>query len=213
MELKGTVIRTSSWILDVLIGLYAIGFVAMLVIFIVNDTGPSNFSLILPEKDYLSWVKQPEIEAGPGMQEVFEIMDVLPIGYRMGVEFKDNRLYALYIPAMLYVLMYFYILMLLGRLVRSVKKNNFFTYHNVKRLRIIGVTILASQVFNWFTAYVKGWFFDNYLVSTDITHTMSISLNLPDLFSSPIVIGLLILIISEAFAHGLKLKEEQELTI
>lgn len=213
MELKGTVIRTSSWILDVLIGLYAIGFVAMLVIFIVNDTGPSDFSLILPEKDYLSWVKQPEIEAGPGMEGMFKITDVLPIGYRMGVEFKDNRFYAFYIPAVLYALMYFYVLVLLGRLIRTAKKNNFFNYQNVKRLRIIGVIILVSQMFNWLTAYVKGWFFDNYLVSTDITHTMSISLSLPDLFSSPIVIGLLILIISEAFAHGLKLKEEQELTI
>lgn len=213
MRYKGTVIRTSSWLLDVLIGLYAIGFLAMLVMLIVNGNAPNEFSLILPGKNYLSWIAQPEVVAGPGMEGVFGVTDVRPIGYRLGIEFKDNRFYILYIPTLIYALIYFYVMILLGRLVRSAKNDDFFNYKNVSRLRIIGLIILSTLVFNWLSTFIKGWFFDNYLVSTDITHTKSIAIALPNLFSSPIVIGLLILIISEAFAYGLKLKQEQDLTI
>ena len=104
--------------------------------------------------------------------------------------------------------------MLLSGIDNSAKRNEFFSHLNVKRLRIIGILVVLSGLVDYLGSFFKQWVFENFLTSADLTSTSSFWVfMLPNIFTSTFITGLLVLVIAEAFAHGLKLKEEQDLTI
>lgn len=213
MKWRKLILNASSWLLDTLIGLYVIILIAFLVLLFVGKLGGNGFFSLHLNEEFESLVDRPNIEPGPGMEGVFEVLEVEPIEHRVSLELNTIGQLGVVLPVLIYAGLYLYTIVLLSNIVRSVKANSFFIYKNVVRLRIIGIMVLLSQLVDWGSSYVKVWFFNRYLVSTDIVHVRSVFNLFPNIFSSPIIVGLLVLIIAEAFAHGLKLKEEQELTI
>ncbi|MDH6305954.1 hypothetical protein M2459_002965 [Parabacteroides sp. PF5-5] len=94
------------------------------------------------------------------------------------------------------------------RLINTINNSIIFDRINIKRLRFIGIGFiiffLVNAIMEYF--YVQSLKeiieFDNYKISgINIIHTLSL------------VLGLVSLLVAEIFAIGLKLKEEQELTI
>lgn len=212
MKWNRLIVNTSNWIVDLLVGFYAIGFFVLLFVF-VNDVGMLEDINIVLNDDYKYGMEAPIVKAGPGMESDFEVSEVKPIAHEVTIKLKNKSWFLAYLPLLLYAIIYFYVLILLSRLVRSAKKNDLFSTKNVVRLRIIGLLVIANQLVSWLGDQLVKWFYKNYLVSTDLTYVKSFWFGLPDVLSSSLFLGLLVIIIAEAFAYGLKLKQENELTI
>ncbi|WP_176723296.1 DUF2975 domain-containing protein [Roseivirga misakiensis] len=107
----------------------------------------------------------------------------------------------------------FLFISLLVKLLRSIEEREFFSLANVKRLRYMGLTFMIVQVAVWVYRWLYISFIDKNLVIEGMYKISSgFSLNF-DFIYSYFFLGLMILLIANAFEHGLKLKEEQELTI
>ncbi len=99
----------------------------------------------------------------------------------------------------------------LKNFVRSVKTDSPFIAQNVKRLRIIGVLLLLVEPIQWLLAKLMWFFIDqNFLLYPERKSTISIS---TVIFSHWLLGGLLILLIAQIFNYGIKIKEEQDLTV
>jgi Protein of unknown function (DUF2975) len=110
------------------------------------------------------------------------------------------------------LLFYFVIVQVLYKLVLSAKEKEFFSIKNVLRLRALGfgfiLITLSQNVYSRITKNLVNKYFESDIIRFDVNR---ISL-IPDI-NSTLFLGLMILIIAQAFNQGLKLKEEQELTI
>lgn len=95
-----------------------------------------------------------------------------------------------------------------GLLIRNINRGHIFCWQNVKRLRRLGWLLiccfLASLVPTFVNAYQLSAVvaFENYKVTF-----------FEDMSFLTLILGIISLIIAETFAMGLKLQEEQELTI
>lgn len=90
----------------------------------------------------------------------------------------------------------------------SINKSDIFNWKNVYRLRRLGILLIISFGCTLFKAFLTVY---------DVEKVFSLanySLSLTDMLSTTLlVVGLASLIIAEVFAIGLKMKEEQDLTI
>lgn len=117
------------------------------------------------------------------------------------------------IPLLLLVVGLYFFLDLLIRLLKSIEEREFFSWENVKRLRMIGFLVIGLSIGKWLFSVLKKYFLSTTL---DIEGLSAVrwhfSLNI-GFFDSLLFLGLMILLVANAFEHGLRLKEEQELTI
>lgn len=95
------------------------------------------------------------------------------------------------------------------KLIISINRSSIFNWENVKRLRFIGYALLVS-FFCTFIVAALNLYTANTTIELEkyMIYPSSFLNNLPDLF---LILGCLI--VAEIFAIGLKMKEEQDLTI
>lgn len=108
----------------------------------------------------------------------------------------------------LQMVLYIWAIVLFIRLVISINKSDIFNWRNVRRLRRIGGVLIIAFCCTGITAYLN-------LSSVEEVFSMrGYELSLSDMLDTTIlVVGLCSLIVGEIFAIGLKMKEEQDLTI
>ena len=94
------------------------------------------------------------------------------------------------------------------RWVVAVNRSDIFTWHNVRRLRRMGVLLLASCALTWLLEYLTVHALRQVFALPGYELTLAGSVSLPVL-----LLGLCSLIVAEVFAIGLRMKEEQDLTI
>lgn len=94
------------------------------------------------------------------------------------------------------------------RLIVAINRSDIFNWKNVRRLRNLGILLIISFCCTFFSAFLtlhnveKVFAVPGYSLSmTDMVHITSL------------VLGLSALIVAEVFAIGLRMKEEQDLTI
>ena len=106
--------------------------------------------------------------------------------------------------------------------VHSLDNQNPFTKKNISRIRTVGLLLIFITPLKW----ISGYCFD-LLVGKNFTHTIfSIGSTAGEvgywvgyrfgsgqIISPWIIVGLIIILIAEVFRQGLKMKEEQDLTI
>lgn len=94
------------------------------------------------------------------------------------------------------------------RLVISINKSDIFNWKNVRRLRLLGLALIVSFCTSLLPAYLT-------LKSVrEVFSVRGYELNLSDMVNTTtLVLGISTLIVAEVFAIGLKMKEEQDLTI
>lgn len=99
-------------------------------------------------------------------------------------------------------------LVLFIRLIISINKSDIFNWRNVRRLRRLGMALVTSFCCAFAAAYLS-------FISIDEVFSMAgYELNFSELTSTiTLVLGLCSLIVAEVFAIGLKMKEEQDLTV
>ena len=95
-----------------------------------------------------------------------------------------------------------------AKLIIAINKSRIFDWKNVRRLRWLGAILILNFICSAFPAYISAY---------ELSGVFSISgysVNLSGLVSKlTLVLGLVALIVGEVFAIGLKMKEEQDLTI
>lgn len=106
----------------------------------------------------------------------------------------------------------FILLELIIRILKSIETRDFFTHQNVKRIRFIGLMVVGFSVLKWgYGLFLNTILFDVFhLQGVSDVGSFSFSLNF---FNSTFFWGLMILLVANAFEHGLKIKQEQDLTI
>lgn len=106
-----------------------------------------------------------------------------------------------------------YFIHTLLQFVKSALGEGFFSIENVLRVRMMGFILiglgLVHLLMNLWISYIAGQYFE---LDKSASKTIEVSFS-PDVFSSTIFIGLIVLVVAQAFDHGLKLKEDKELTI
>lgn len=106
-----------------------------------------------------------------------------------------------------------YFIHTLLQFVKSALGEGFFSVENVLRVRVMGFILiglgLVHLLMNLWISYIAGQYFE---LDKSASKTIEVSFS-PDVFSSTIFIGLIVLVVAQAFDHGLKLKEDKELTI
>lgn len=103
---------------------------------------------------------------------------------------------------------YIWAIILFIRLIISINKSDIFNWKNVRRLRRLGVALIISFCCTLSSAYLTlqsiGEVFSLRGYSFDLSGMVSTTM---------LVLGICSLIVGEVFAIGLKMKEEQDLTI
>ena len=99
-------------------------------------------------------------------------------------------------------------LFILRQIVRSVGKGNPFDPENGKRLRWIGISILAVTLFDFLHDILLNLFITPRLTFDSIIPLSSVSFHFED-----ILVAMVIIVIGEAFRIGAEMKKEQELMI
>ncbi len=117
------------------------------------------------------------------------------------------------VPSLLFGLALWYLLHLIIGLLKTIEEREFFSTDNVRRLRIMGFMTIAFSILSWVYGHVVKYFLTHYIEVEGVFHISNkFTFNL-SFFNTYFFLGLMILLIANAFDHGLKLKEEQELTI
>lgn len=94
------------------------------------------------------------------------------------------------------------------RLIIAINKSNIFNWKNVRRLRRLGLALIISFGCTFFMAYLSTLSIEEVFSLRGYNLCISDVVNITNL-----VLGLCSLIVGEVFAIGLKMKEEQDLTI
>lgn len=94
------------------------------------------------------------------------------------------------------------------RLVVAINRGEIFGWHNVRRLRHIGITLILSFLCILAASYIDKWQVEQCLQIRGYHLIVADAVQVTTL-----IIGLCALVVGEVFAIGLKMKEEQELTI
>uniref|UniRef100_UPI004047B12E DUF2975 domain-containing protein n=1 Tax=Roseivirga sp. TaxID=1964215 RepID=UPI004047B12E len=106
-----------------------------------------------------------------------------------------------------------YLIHLLLQFVKSALNEDFFSYENVARIRLMGFILIGLGVFSSIFKVWLNWISRSYFDS-DMMEVASVKVNFtPDVLTNTLFMGLIALIVAQAFDYGLRLKEEQELTI
>ncbi len=92
--------------------------------------------------------------------------------------------------------------------VLAVNRSDVFNWRNVRRLRLMGALLLLSTACLWLTSYWDVRIVSEVLSLEGYDFYTGISVSFPTL-----LLGLCSLIVAEVFAIGLRMKEEQDLTI
>lgn len=143
----------------------------------------------------------------------FKEISVTPLTYSFTLPQEEMPFYLAMLPSIFVGLAVFLFIHLLVKLLKSIEERDFFSNANVKRLRYMSLILMVGEVASWMYRRLLSIFINN---SFEIEGMFKVgrgfSFSLDSIFSY-FFLGLMILLIANAFEHGLKLKEEQELTI
>lgn len=94
------------------------------------------------------------------------------------------------------------------KIIVAINRSNIFNWRNVRRLRLLGILLIVGFGCSWLAEYLS------LCNLREVLSLQNYDLTLTDIVDvTNLVLGLTALIIAEVFAIGLKMKEEQELTI
>lgn len=118
------------------------------------------------------------------------------------------QLFTLKVMAVANIFAIIFAIFIFIRLIISINKSVIFNWKNVRRLRWLGGSLILSFIFSLIPLIMSS------AILSGVFSIKGYSLNLSEFLSiTNLVLGLSALIVGEVFAIGLRMKEEQELTI
>ncbi len=122
-------------------------------------------------------------------------------------QMKVGHLVLQMVCSLLYIIVTLVALILFVTLIANINKSRIFEWQNVKRLRWLGVLLIITFICSILPKLVSQWEVGD-IFEIERYVVAPLAFQVTDLF-----LGLGCLIVAETFAIGLKMKEEQELTI
>lgn len=128
---------------------------------------------------------------------------------KLKIKDKGSMYYASWVSGMLSILIFIFISRAFWKLSRSLKTGDVFTISNLKRLQLAAVLFLMMNLLNIISrGIIYDIFSENYEVLSDNFHViMVLKMDITALFP------LFVIIVAEAFKLGIRIREENELTI
>ena len=172
----------------------------------VNETTPGNYCYVslLPAEINARNAVTITGKDGAGSMEAWPTQLIVPMGERIG--FGTAMFKLLY--SLAFGLAGVAALVAFVLFVRNINKSKIFIHRNITLLRVVGWCLVATGIID-----TADGCYDTYLA----TQTLNLAGYVVDYSSAAnitsVIFGLFSLVIAEAFAIGLKMKEEQELTI
>jgi hypothetical protein len=218
--MKKTSYKVLRWIID--ISFYGIIVGGIFLILVVSTKwNEGDFSIGLQTSQRYSI----ESDVAHIVSSSKEVIEPSLVATKIAMNFKTTSNLLKGLSAGISVLKFAYIFLIifiLRKFVHSLNDENPFTLQNVKRLQIIGILLLLIEPLLWIMRY-----FLTELVESYVTHTIFtlgsiagkvgywVGFNIASgvFLSSWITVGFIVLVIAEVFRQGLKMKEEQDLTI
>lgn len=129
---------------------------------------------------------------------------------RVGISLPVNATYkAITIPLIiLYVVYVFLILYWIGKIIQRIKAGDMFSKQNVTHLKIVGIMVSIAPILE---SIITGAF--TIWINTNYSAEGLVLRNEGHLGGPIIILGLLIYALTLAFEQGIKLQEENELTV
>lgn len=107
-----------------------------------------------------------------------------------------------------YIFVSLFSVIIFFKLIVSINKSDIFNWKNVRRLRWLGILLVLTFLFSATPSWIMAW------QLSGIFSVSGYSFSTSELISTlTLVLGLVSLIVGEVFAIGLRMKEEQDLTI
>lgn len=210
MDWNKILISTTIWFVQVIRFIGVLAFMGFLYFYIFEGHQPELALDLGSDHDLLIDKEQFVFNDTP--EEVISDLEIRSKGYLVNLTIEGKWKAPYLCIFLLFIGIYYWLATVLLRLVVSGKEGGFFNVKNVLRLRIIGFALLSIEPLSWLYSYLSEWYLKDIINLKLYNSGKTINIG-TELVSSPILIGLLVLIIAQAFNHGLKLKEEQELTI
>ena len=139
-----------------------------------------------------------------------KVVNLIPSSMESFDFFRDSvgKVVAKYLLIYLHLGFSLWAVVLFIRLIISINKSDIFNWRNVRRLRRLGMALVVSFCCTFASSYLD-------FIGIDTVFSLhGYELSLSELVSTTtLVLGLCSLIVGEVFAIGLKMKEEQDLTI
>ncbi len=172
----------------------------------ITETNPCNYCYIslVPEEMSQATAQTITDKAGGKEQQAWPTQLIVPTGERMGVFAAIFKL----VYTLAFGVLALAALVAFVCFVRNANRDDIFTRKNIRLLRVVGWCLFAAG-----TIVTADGFYDIHMAR----QAFSLGGYVVDYGSAAdftnIIFGLFTLVIAEAFAIGLRMKEEQELTI
>jgi hypothetical protein len=153
------------------------------------------------------------LKVKPEYESLILKTELVSVTNNFQVVFEKEMMFPFLIVLVIIMGFSIYLIHLLLQFVKSALNEEFFSHSNVDRIRLMGFILIGLGILNSIAKIWLNWVSRSYF-DTDIMEVATVRVNFtPDLLTSTVFIGVIALIVAQAFDHGLKLKEEQELTI
>lgn len=189
-----------------------IGVIVM--IFIVLTSKSDDYLAMEVQRDHLKeTIHDGELMPKPEYEHLIAETKLVSVTNNFEVAFKNYLRLPVLAVVTIFMGFSIYLIHLLLEFVKSALSEDFFSYQNVTRIRLMGFILIGLGIFSSIFKIWINWISRSYFDS-DMMETATVKVNFtPDVFTNTLFIGLIALIVAQAFDYGLKLKEEQELTI
>jgi len=189
-----------------------IGVIVM--IFIVLTSKSDDYLTMEVHRDHLNeTIQGGELLPKPEYEHLIAETKLVSVTNNFEVAFENYLRLPVLVIVTVFMGFSIYVIHLLLQFVKSALSEDFFSYQNVTRIRLMGLILIGlgmfSSIFDIWINWISRSFFE-----ADMMETATVKVNFtPDVLTNTLFIGLIALIVAQAFDYGLKLKEEQELTI
>jgi hypothetical protein len=189
-----------------------IGVIVM--IFIVLTSKADDYLTMEIHRDHLKeTIHDDELMPKPEYDYLIAETKLISVTNNFEVAFKNYLRLPVLAVVTIFMGFSIYLIHLLLQFVKSALNEDFFSYENVARIRLMGFILIGLGIFSSIFKVWLNWISRSYFDS-DMMETATMKVNFtPDVLTNTLFIGLIALIVAQAFDYGIKLKEEQELTI
>lgn len=189
-----------------------IGVIVM--IFIVLTSKSDDYLTLEVQRDHLKeTTHEGELNPKPEYEHLIAETKLVSVTNNFEVAFENYLRLPVLAVVMIFMGFSIYLIHLLLLFVKSALHDDFFSHQNVTRIRLMGFILIGLGVFNSIFKFWLNWISRSYF-DGDMIELTTVQVNFtPDVLTNTLFIGFIVLIIAQAFDYGLKLKQEQELTI
>jgi hypothetical protein len=219
--MKGISSKALLWIINISLFIYCIGGILVAIFYSSGKFEHSHFLLGLGARQNYPLSENVSMISTTNPH----ITDASLVATKIAISFSTTslQLKTLFLSLTIFQILYVgFMLFTLKRIVKSLQTKSPFSIKTIYHLRILAILLLLIEPFDWLGDLLK-----EFIINSNFSHAIGdldgviyklgywLGLNVGNgsFMSSWITAGFIVLLLVEVFKQGLKIKEEQDLTI